>query len=567
MHGKDSVNAIQESLSVRTVKPREPVHNRPLVVAADESMGVLIEMKSWSDIKTVAIHPSVWYDAFKIEQQIVKWIPWQSLHVVIPTLPADTIIVTIDDLSLISLLHRVYASDWFRRTHCPDDFDAFQFALSEEERDIDYRPDAPRITQIQHRVISAGFRRKHNRKGHYYRIISAPKYLAASSLRDHKWSLVDLLRFGQIGADFCQDSGIPMMASAGATASKLLRLPRYYENPRRRVPRATNEKARPALRGHPYKLFVEPMRPVTAIEFDQSAAHPHAAATIPMPSANNLYGGFDFASERDYDKPPPYLWRGSLLYEREIVKPGLFYLKLYGPTKHSDFCPTEWQHEGPFHDYVVSNEIGWLKELGIQIDGIIARWTSPTVDEGIQRYAQDALAAGESLSGFQRAIVKAIFLAGLGVLGAKPHKVKVLRGHEITGGCEFTVPTRDGPLAIYRKEMRQTYQLAIANLIQRAMIERECAKRSWQLAAELQGKGWQVVCIYADSVFATPPAAQMTLTDLPAPWREKGVHTNLQFKTATTYVSDQASKMPGVPRLGGDERARVRQRWAAAKVA
>jgi hypothetical protein len=569
VRGAESLDAAVEQLSVRTVNPREPVHRRPRIVAADESMGVVIEMRSWDEVKFFAVHPSVWYDAFKVGDQIVKWIPWESLHVVFPMLPKDTIIVTIDDLGLVKMLSHIYSSAWLRRALCPDAFGEFQFSLSEEERDVDYRPDAPRITTTQHRVLHAGF--KSTRKdtpNHWYRIVSAPKYLAASSLKDAQWSLVELLHFGQTAADFCRDSGVPLMASAGSTAARLLRLPRYYPTARRRVPRATNESARPALRGHPYKLYVEPMEAVTAVEFDQQSAHPHAASTIAMPSSNDLYAGFDFIGNRNPDvptKPPTMLWRGSERFKVEIQRPGLFYLKLYGPTRHSEFSP--WQTEGPFSEFVTSNEIEWLGELGIQVDGIVARWTSPTADEGIRAYAEDALEAGKTYEGFDRKVVKAIFLAGLGVLGARPNVIKVLRGHEITGGEEFTVATRSGPLTVYRKEMRSVYQLAIANLIQRAMIERECAKRSWQFATQLASEGWKVVCIYADSVFATPPTAQMPLTNLPEPWREKGVHTNLQFKTATTYVSDQAAKMPGVPRLGGDERLRWRRRLEASRVA
>lgn len=547
-----------ESLSVRTVKPREPKHHRPLVIAADESYGVLIECRSWDDARNRFTHPSVWWDAFAWNNQVIKWIPWQSLHVILPMLPADTIVVTVDDLGLVKMLSGLYDNDWLRAVLCPDDFDRFEFSLSEEERDVAFAPDLPRITTTVHRVLHAGFKRKGRNRGHWYRVISAPKFLAASTLRNHKWSLLDMLRFGQIAADFCRDTGVPLGASAGATASKLLRLPRYYPEPRRRVPRATNEAARPALRGHAYKLFVEPMKPITAVEFDQSSAHPNAAATIPMPQADRLYAGYSFTNLEQHRQ---YLWRGHSRFEREIQRPGLFFLKLYGPTRHSEFCPREWCREGPFTDYVTSNEVEWLRELGIGVDGIIARWTSPVADEGIKAYAEDALSAGQSLKGMERAIVKAIFLAGLGVLGAKPHNLKVLRGHEIDGGDVITVPTRSGPLTIYRKEMKNTYQLAIANLIQRAMVERECAKRSWRFAASLAAEGWDIACIYADSVFAIPPGAQMSLTNVPAPWRERAVHTNLQFKTATTYVSDQAAKMPGVPRFGGGERERMRQRW------
>src|SRR5213596_1188403 len=93
----DSVN----SLSPRTVATREPQHGRPLVISADEAMGVLIELKSWHEAKSLAAHASVWYDCFRTGSQLVKWVPWQSLHVILPRLPSDTIITCIDDLALI----------------------------------------------------------------------------------------------------------------------------------------------------------------------------------------------------------------------------------------------------------------------------------------------------------------------------------------------------------------------------------------------------------------------------------------------------------------------------------
>jgi hypothetical protein len=561
MRGAASGDDFVQRLNAVPIRPREPVHKRPLVVAADPSMGVIIELKSWQEAKTIARHPSIWFDAVSIDGQIVKWIPYESLHVALPLLPEDTIIACIDDLSMVHLFDSVYGLNWLRVSLCPPDFGPFQFALSEEERESDYRPDAPRITAIQHRVLAAGFRRV-KKKGHWYRILSAPKYLGASALRDHNWSLVDLMKFGQVVAEFCSANGVMPMASPGATAAKLLRLPRYYPKPRRRVPRATNESARPALRGHPYKLFVPPMEPITAIEFDQKSAHPHAAATIDMPSSNGLYAGGDFMDTGE----DQYLYRTNSRFERAIKRHGLFFLKLYARPHSSKFCPNEWDQDGMFYDFVTSNEIDWLPGLGISVEGIVKRWTSPIVDDGIKAYAQDALAQIDAAEpGFTRKVVKAIFLAGLGVLGAKPHNIKVIRGHEMRDGEQIEIPTRSGLMPIYRKEMRQTYQLAIANLIQRAMVERECAKRTWQLAALLDSQGWQVACVYADSVFAIPPDAQMSMLDLPEPWREKGTHTNLQFKTATTYVSDQAAKMPGVPRLGGDERVRLRSRLAAQK--
>lgn len=562
MRGNISVGAAVEQLTIRTVTPCEPVHKRPLVIAADSAMGVLIEIRNHGDRKRF-IHRSIECSEILHDEagRAARWIPWESIHLLIPELPAETIIVCIDDLGLVKLISEVFSSDWMRHVLCPEDFGPFQFSLSEEEREVDYRPDAPRITTTQHRVLHAGFKRE-KKTGHWFRIISAPKFLAASALRDHQWSLWDLLRFGKTAADFCRESGIPLMASAGATASKLLRLPRYYEAARRRLPRATNEAARPALRGHPYELWIEPMEPVTAVEFDQESAHPHAAATIPLPSANDLYAGYDFHNERGDKSRHEFLWRGSKRFAREIQRPGLFYLQLYGRPNASKFCPPDWRREGFFHDFVTSNEIEWLGELGISIEGIIGRWTSPTTDEGIKVYANDALTLGKSLVGFERKVIKAMFLAGLGVLGSKPHTVKILRGHEVKEGEPFTIPTREGPLTVYRREMKRTYQLAIANVIQRTMIERECAKQSWQLAAQLAAEGWEPICVYADSVFSTPPAAQMTFRNLPAPWREKMVHTHLQFKTATTYISDQASKMPGVPRLGGDARLRARQRWS-----
>lgn len=548
-----------DSLSIATVNPRDPKHSRPLVVAAEPEMGVLIETimaRKQSYVGTLGRAVTVSDSLENDDGRRAEWIPWQSLHLIMPNLPADTIIVCVDDLGLVRMLAQVFSSPWLRDRLCPEQFGDFEFSLSEEIRDVDYRPDAPRITTTEHRVLHAGFRSKvKGKRGHWYRIVSAAKYLAASSLRSHKWNLWDLLEFGQIAADFCAEMGIPLMASAGSTAARLLRLRKYYPEARRRVPRATNENARPALRGHPYKLYVEPMRPVTAIEFDQSSAHPNAAATIPLPHANGLYAGFNFTqTKRDILDKPSMLWRGSRRFDREISRPGLFLLRLYGRNPENAFCPPEWQIRGPFDDFVTSNEIEWLGELGIGIDGIIARWTSPIADEGIKAYAEDALAFSNARSGFDRAVVKATFLAGLGVLGAKPHAIKVLRGHEITGGETVTIRTKQGPLACHRKEMSRSYQLSIANLIQRAMIEREAAKRSWQFLSRLCEQGWSPVCLYADSVFAMPPDGQQTLIDTPTPWRQKAIHTNLQFRTATHFVSDQAVKMPGI----SSERERAR---------
>lgn len=98
------------------------------------------------------------------------------------------------------------------------------------------------------------------------------------------------------------------------------------------------------------------------------------------------------------------------------------------------------------------------------------------------------------------------------------------------------------------------------NVIQRGMIEAETRIAALRMATRMTSLGHRVLSIYADAVFIEPTGP---LPLMPPPWEVKGELTNLVFLNATSFESDQVTKLPGVVQ---DLDGRARARHARARI-
>src|SRR4051812_27544017 len=171
-----------------------------------------------------------------------------------------------------------------------------------------------------------------------------------------------------------REGGSPQ-PSPGGVAAPLLRDSRFYPEPRRKVPRATNDKARDVLPGNYYDLRVSEseLQFFTATYFDQVSAHHNVAATTPLPDANRLYakGRFNKVEGK------PWARRGTRLFDNAMRSHGLFYVSLKNPHFHpSAFILPCQRRKGWHNEFVWSNEVQFLRETATDVLAIIAAWTS-----------------------------------------------------------------------------------------------------------------------------------------------------------------------------------------------
>jgi hypothetical protein len=409
-----------------------------------------------------------------------------------------------------------------------------------------------------------GAHHKNRQKNHYHQMIDPHVFLFRFTLDDlvplrpgfpDETSLMRLYRWGAALRNWAMREGVSPKPSAGGIAAQLLRDSRFYPEARRKVPRATNDKARDVLPGNYYDLRVSEneLQFFTATYFDQVSAHHNVAATTPLPDANRLYakGRFNKVEGK------PWARRGTRLFDNAMRSHGLFYVSLKNPHFHPTAFILPCQRRKGWHDaFVWSNELSFLRETGTDILAIIAAWTSDYADTGIPEYAQWALTQLQD-NAQHAPWLKPTLLATYGVLAARP------RRHETAyKQSEKGEPARYamGGKIIEAQRIRARYEMEgkISNVIQRGMIESETRLRSIRLAAFLHSFGLRVLAVYADSVFIENTGQGVPL--LPGNWTIKGHLDRLQFFNSTSFTSDQLQKLPGIPK---DDRDRLRRVQAA----
>lgn len=331
----------------------------------------------------------------------------------------------------------------------------------------------------------------------------------------------DLLELGQWVREFCNEHGLKMRASAAGIAAQMLRHPMFYPDARRAVPRFINAKARKHLPGPFYESYVDSVQRIEAATYiDQEAAYHYAAETTPLPNANSIRAIGNTRTNA------PYARAGSELFEREMRKHGLIHAMVVMPRlrpEQEKFVPRPLRRTGRFRVWLWTNEVPYLKSLGMEIEYLISVWGTQEVDKGIRAYAKWARETGKG-----KPHLKALLLMPYGALGRRPatitmhtpggkveNEFPMLQGSEDTDGDlllagQFIEGTRTRTVKV------QTYT---SNALQLGLIQAHVRALSLDMARQLAAHGQEVISVYADGIFIRlDESGQLPMF---APWRLK----------------------------------------------
>lgn len=363
-------------------------------------------------------------------------------------------------------------------------------------------------------------------------------------------TFVNMMAWGQDLRAFCMANDMPVAPTGGGLAGQLLRDPRFYPVPRRKVPRKTNHQARHHLPGNYYRLLADEREVIQAATYlDMTAAHHNAAADLTFPHADRLMrrGDFDTTDATDTTVAwgEPRWTPGTVAFDHLIKSHGLLRVRLGVPDIPSTLAPPPYMaRPGTRTAYVYTNELGYIRELGGHVLGIEAAWTAFQTDDGLNRYAAWALAELATMTPERKAWAKPALLSVYGVLAATPKNVLI--GHRHGKGDQQELPAGPRTIKAYITDLG-CREVPVANVVHRGMIEAETRLRCLRMANLMAQQGHRVLAIYADSVIIEPRGA---LALLPAPWGVEAHLTRLMFHNSTSFTSVELSKLPGIPREG-----------------
>jgi hypothetical protein len=206
----------------------------------------------------------------------------------------------------------------------------WQFRLTPVRTDI-YGPNREKRKTVTKRTTVAFFGFRGEKKGSLYHYPIDPDCFVGSGIQDlipgDIPRVLKLYQWATDVRDFLRDNNLVLRPTSGGIAGQLLKDKRFYPNARRKVPRATNEKARGQLPGNYYRLYVKERLPHTATYLDQKSAHHSCASGITFPDANSLYAKGHFN-----DPQGKIMARaGTQRFKRLITEHGLFCVKLRVP--------------------------------------------------------------------------------------------------------------------------------------------------------------------------------------------------------------------------------------------
>lgn len=447
----------------------------------------------------------------------------------------------------------------------------WQFRLTPLEREK-LRADGTTETRRENVISFLGFKRPNGRERARYFYPLAPKQFCRLGVRDLEpgggahWQL--LLSWASKVREFCREFDLRPSPTSGGIAAQLLRHPLFYPAPRRKVPKATNEKVRPRLPGNHYELTQREDVPVASVLYiDQEDAHHSAAQRITLPDADTLRAHGRF---RDADASAPWARPGSRAYAAVAATHGLFLARLHVPSfiAQRDFIPPYLRGTGgkggEVDAYLYSNELAEATELGAQVRWLTAAWTSPEADRGLARYATWAREQVRDRPEM-KPWLKPTLLSAYGILAAKPRHLETAYWRSRSGD-QREVWIAQERVPVYAHRTRRPLQSPIANVIHRGMIEAETRRVSLALARRLEADGFDVLAVYADAVMVRDTGRPLPL--LEHPWRTKDRLSHLIFHSPQAFTSREIKRLPGVPRRGtirdaNATRTRIRKRRAA----
>lgn len=407
-------------------------------------------------------------------------------------------------------------------------------------------------------VAFFGFRNENpKKKGRYHYPIDPMVFLRRSYESLGGGGIKELIRWGVDMREWCVSQGLIPKPTAGGIAGQLLKDPRFYPVSRRKVPRATNATARPALPGNHYRLYASESRTYRAQYLDLGSAHHNAALTVTFPHADNLYARGNFHLRGLVDNGhgvwtpasgqtvrSSWVKPGSKTFENLVTRAhGMLLVELEAPVQAAGTFPLPClEKPGRKFAWVYTNELEDLLAARAVIVGIEAAWVSFRPDVGLNRYAAWALDQTAQATAERRAWLKPVLLSTYGILASKPRTMEFAYA-KAKGGKTKIYPAGGRLLEAQTKETLTASEMNTANVIHRGMIEAETRLQVLKLARYLHASGCNVLSVYADSVIVEDDAVPL----IPHPWKNKGTLTNLRFFHASAFVSDELCKLPGIP--------------------
>lgn len=377
---------------------------------------------------------------------------------------------------------------------------------------------------------------------HPSRMFSTPRIAADFLGNDH----MELLNFAIDVREWCAENNLPLKGTLPGHASSLLRDKRFWSKPRGRVPRMTNERVRPNLPG----VYQERRAPKartfkTAIALDQTRAYHRAAQEVPSPDPTNLVARGYFNDIKN----APGLWaaKGTVLYERTIRQPGLLaVMATCRPKKKDEWRPPACDIRGRTIRYIWSNELQHCESHGMNIEGIVAAWTSETADDGIIKYGAWAETQIDTASEYRRTWLKPTLHSLYGLLGARPRDMLIGRSHSKGVPTIYTMRGYAYPVneITVKNNAPPTVNVAALGTLQAAIRQ-----RTLDLANVY---GQSVLHVHADGLHLE--ATQLEF--IPHGWTVESV-TNLYYLDDVSWTSDQRDVLPGRDQW---ERAKLRER-------
>lgn len=393
---------------------------------------------------------------------------------------------------------------------------------------------------------------------------------------DSRDPLRALIQWGTDVRQFCADNNLKVSPTTGGIAAQLLRDPRFIKSPRRKVPRATNDRARDYLPGNYYELFIPEGATVkSALYLDMTGAHHYAAARVTFPHPDRLYA-------RGLFRHPPDEIAGRDVWARAhtpkcdsiLDTHGLMLARISIPShlrRRNDTAgfadtagifPPPWLNRpaGIRHAYIYSNELPMIAEYGATLEGIEAAWTGSTTDNAINLYAEWCQQETGRMTPYRRAWAKPSLLSAYGMLAARPRH-REFGYREAERGEDHVYMTAGGPLPVKALRSDSEIDSPIANVIARGMVEAQVRREVLTLARDLHKRGCRVIALYADSIILSDDSP---LPLLPDHWRVKTELTRLEFFNPVSFRSEEMVRLPGVPDRDTIDKLTMRQRFRAA---
>lgn len=433
------------------------------------------------------------------------------------------------------------------------DIDNWQYRVTPIEREI-WKPNREKkIVTSEILVNFLGFQGDKKNPNRYFYPVDPIRFIRKSAFdimgTDWDTEAGALFQWATDLRTFLVDNKLRLSPTSGGISAQLLRDARFFPDERRKVPAATNAKARAVLPGNFYRLYeAQEGKFYEASYLDQKNAHHAAALSLQFPSPNSLFARGYFRQAESEGESRIWIHRGTQAFSDFLSEHrGLVLARIHSPhlKGNRSFHLPCMDKPGFSNAWLYTNEIPYLESFtGAYVEGIIAAWTSTDTDGGLNRYAQWAVKQVGESSRERRAWLKQTLLSGYGILAAKPRHIE-FGFRKANGGTDRIYPVGPGRIPAKAIRTQRANEPGIANVIYRGMIEAETRLRSLQLARDLSERGLKVLAVYADSVFVDSAKA---LPFLPEPWKIQAHLTSLRFFNSTSFTSRELEKLPGVPR-------------------